>query len=1096
MTQTPPQQHAQAKPRPRHRWLGRLVWSLGVVCVVFGLALAGLGYAVGRDIVVPDWAGQEVEARLNRNSAGLGLRVGEIVVRVEQGWQPRLLLRDVDVARPDGRPLISLSRVEAGLSMAALMRGKLQPDSVRLAGAGLRLRRLRDGSFNIDFGQGLLLAGQGATLVQLTQRLDDLLQRPEFSALQLVEAEALTLRYEDMRLSRGWTVDGGRLRLVRSGDDLGLSADLALLGGGDTVTTLEMNYDSVVGQVAAQFGVNIADMAAQDIAVHSPALAWLNVLRAPISGAMRVAVDEAGQLGPLSAALQVGSGVLQPTDETTPIPFDSLRAYMTYEPQAQTLTFDDLSVVSPWASLRAEGVAVMQGLDLGWPTEFIGQFSLSDIRANPDGLYEDPVVLEGADADVRLRLDPFDLQVGRLTVRDRGQALQLAGRLQATPEGWALGLRGAMDAVARARVLDLWPVRALPRTREWIADNIHAAALRDIELAYRSAPGSDPDLYLAAGFQDAEIGFLKGFPHITKAAGQASLRNARFVVSSHAGKIVAPQGGEVDVGGTTVVIPDVRIRETPARVRLRSRSSITAALSLLDLAPFGFLTKAGQPVTLATGQAEAEGTIDLILKRGLQTDEIGLSVQASLRDLRSEQIIPGRVLSAPQLSVDATTERLRISGAGMLGQVPFDAVWETGLGKDASGSRVSGTVELSQGFADEFDITLPPGSLSGRAPATIELDLPPEKAPQFALRSSLQGLGLSLPPLGWSLPQAGSGTFEVSGQLGSPPVIDRLSLEAPGLSAQGSITLRADGQLAEARFGRVRAGGWLDAPVLLTGRGAGAAPAITVSSGTVDLRRTTIGAGGGGGSSGGGPVTLALERLQISDGIALTGFRGDFATARGFDGSFAARVNGLAPITGRIVPRDGRSAFRILSQDAGAVLSAAGLFRQARQGDLDLTLLPAARAGEYDGLLTVRQVRMQDAPALAELLSAVSVIGLLEQLDGQGIAFSEVDADFRLTPDRVIVKSASATGASLGISMDGTYDMANDLMDMQGVFSPIYMVNSIGSVLTRKGEGLLGFSYTISGSADAPRVQVNPLSIFTPGMFREIFRRPPPQVTQ
>jgi len=25
-------------------------------------------------------------------------------------------------------------------------------------------------------------------------------------------------------------------------------------------------------------------------------------------------------------------------------------------------------------------------------------------------------------------------------------------------------------------------------------------------------------------------------------------------------------------------------------------------------------------------------------------------------------------------------------------------------------------------------------------------------------------------------------------------------------------------------------------------------------------------------------------------------------------------------------------------------------------------------------------------------------------------------------------------------------------------------------------------------------VQVNPLSIFTPGMFREIFRRPPPEI--
>ena len=67
---------------------------------------------------------------------------------------------------------------------------------------------------------------------------------------------------------------------------------------------------------------------------------------------------------------------------------------------------------------------------------------------------------------------------------------------------------------------------------------------------------------------------------------------------------------------------------------------------------------------------------------------------------------------------------------------------------------------------------------------------------------------------------------------------------------------------------------------------------------------------------------------------------------------------------------------------------------------------------------------------------------------------------------------------------------------MQGVLSPIYMLNGIGSIFTRKGEGLVGFNFTLKGPAEAPRVGVNPLSLLTPGMFREIFRRPPPQLSQ
>jgi hypothetical protein len=58
------------------------------------------------------------------------------------------------------------------------------------------------------------------------------------------------------------------------------------------------------------------------------------------------------------------------------------------------------------------------------------------------------------------------------------------------------------------------------------------------------------------------------------------------------------------------------------------------------------------------------------------------------------------------------------------------------------------------------------------------------------------------------------------------------------------------------------------------------------------------------------------------------------------------------------------------------------------------------------------------------------------------------------------------------------------------------MLNGIGGIFTRQGEGLFGFNFTLTGTTSAPDVGVNPLSVLTPGMFREIFRRPPPKVSQ
>jgi hypothetical protein len=67
-------------------------------------------------------------------------------------------------------------------------------------------------------------------------------------------------------------------------------------------------------------------------------------------------------------------------------------------------------------------------------------------------------------------------------------------------------------------------------------------------------------------------------------------------------------------------------------------------------------------------------------------------------------------------------------------------------------------------------------------------------------------------------------------------------------------------------------------------------------------------------------------------------------------------------------------------------------------------------------------------------------------------------------------------------------------LDMEGVISPFYLINGIGQIFARRGEGLFGFTYTLRGAVASPKVVINPLSIFTPGMFREIFRRNPPKL--
>ena len=104
-----------------------------------------------------------------------------------------------------------------------------------------------------------------------------------------------------------------------------------------------------------------------------------------------------------------------------------------------------------------------------------------------------------------------------------------------------------------------------------------------------------------------------------------------------------------------------------------------------------------------------------------------------------------------------------------------------------------------------------------------------------------------------------------------------------------------------------------------------------------------------------------------------------------------------------------------------------------------------------------------------------------------------MSAEFRLGPEQLTLYRSSAVGPSLGISLDGLYDLKRDRLDMQGVVSPVYFLNGIGQVFSRRGEGLFGFNFRLRGDSQNPSVSVNPLSILTPGAFREIFRRAPPK---
>jgi hypothetical protein len=1069
-------------------------FCLGCAAMVLIASVAALA-VLAAGVTAPGWLREQAEARISAALPDHRLSFEALSLGLDGGMAPKVALRSVTLLDAAGVRLADLGALEVSLSRAALLSGQVALSRVRLDGGRVILRRRADGALSVaveaDGGAARPADGEG----RFSDQIAALLSRPALARLRHVDADNVSLRYEDARSGRAWSADGGQATLERTGDRITLRGNITVLGAREYASSVAVNYTGALGTPEAEFGVLIEDVPAEEVAGQSPALAWLGALDAPISGALRAAIDGDGRLGPLNATLQIGAGALRPNEATAPIPFRSARSYFTYDPARAQIDFSEISVESDWGTARAEGRARLLGMEGGWPTALEAQVRMGEIAANPAGLYREPVVFEGAAADLRLEFDPFVIDAGDFRLRDRGEVLRLSGRARGRADGWLVDVAGRMATIAPDRLLELWPATVKPKTRTWIEENVRGIDLSDILFGLRAEPGVAPDVFLGFGFDDLSTVYVRDVPPIEAASGHASIRDNRFVIHAEQGHVTAAQGGRVDISGTDFIIPDLRIRRGPAEAHLRARGTVTAALSLLDSPPFRFLEKAGRPVTLADGQADLTGRLDFILKERLTPEEVAFGVTGTLEDVRSETLIEGRVLAARQLTVEADNDRLAIAGRARVGRVPVEGRWSMPLGPGTGGaSRVQGEIELSQRFLDEFGIALPEGSLSGEGRGTVEIALARDAPAEFALSSDLGGIGLRIAPLGWALGRQATGRLDVAGVLGAPPRIDALSLDAGGLRVGGgAVRLAPGGGLDEARFGSVELDGWLDAPVTLVGRGAGQAPRVEVTGGTVDLRRGGLGDTGGGGGPEGGPVSLLLDELRISDGIALTDFEAALETGGGTRGSFAARVNGRTRIEGEVIPaQGGRSAFRIRSADAGGLLAAAGILEDARNGVLDLRLSPVDGPGTYDGVLAIEQLRVKRAPALAALLNTISIIGLIEQFYGQGLHFNAVDVRFRLTPERLTVMRGSAVGASAGLSMDGYYNLAAKRMDMQGVLSPVYLLNAIGGAFTRPGEGLIGFNFTLRGPAEAPVVTVNPLSALTPGFLREMFRRPAP----
>ena len=1126
-----PAKRARKKPAKhprRHRsgLLGRLVFLV----LVFGLGALTL-QLLGRTLPMPVWVVAEVEARLNRGLSdalpGGALSLGGIDLTVGDNWVPHLVLEDLRLLQPDGQTLLALPETYFSLDPAGLAQGQLRARSLRIVGAHIALKRDTQGNLLLALGSGQ--EPKITNLAAVFASLDHAFALPALTHLARVQVEGLSLTLTDQRAGRTWQVGDGLVTIENREAEIAAQMSLSLVAGGTAPARAVVTAIAAKGAPSARVSVQVENVAAKDLAAQTPVLGWLGVLDAPLSGRLAATLDLKG-VSALEGRLDFGAGALHPAPKATPIAFDRASLGLGYDPAAGRLMLTDLSVQSRTLRLTAKGHAylvddsdqkITGALSGRIPAAFLGQIEISDLSVDPAGLFAAPVTFHQGAVDLRLKLDPFTLDIGQLSLTEGGENLGLSGQISTDPAGWRVALDLTLNQISRDRLLALWPLRLVTGTRNWVQSNIRNADLSGLRASLRLRPEAEAKMELSYGFSQAELSIMPKMPPVTGADGYATIQGKTYTLVMSKGIVTPPQGGALDVAGTVFSVPDITVNPAIANIDLQMSGALTGVLSLMDQPPFNYLKKAGQPVDLGQGEASLSAQISLPMKGRVMPWDVSFQVAGKVRKFASDVLIKGHHLTAPLLSVAASPKGLTISGQGLIGTVPFDGrfvqdlpdtaptqaeqalqdgvtegIYITPAPRPVPPALVTGQITLSQAAVAEFALGLPDSMVSGAARADMTLDLPKGSAPLLRLGSDLNGMELAIPELGWRKVANESGRLEADIRLGAAPEVTRLDLSGAGLKAKGKVILQPDGRLDVARFDQLTISPWLDATAEITAQGAGQPVLLAMTSGTIDLQHfpQTSASLPDGAATQGNPIRIAAQSVKLADSLRISGFEGAFSTKGGFNGSFSGALNDAAPINGIAVPSLYGTAVRIKSDNAGVALKAAGVFASAQGGSLSMTLIPRQQAGTYDGSAAIKDIRVNNGSVMVDLLSAISVVGLLDQLRGAGIVFDNTYAQFVVTPKTIDVQRGSAIGASMGVSFEGLYHSDTDRLDMRGVVSPIYVLNGLGSILTRRGEGLFGFAYDLKGPAKTAEVSVNPLSILTPGLVRDLFRAPAPSL--
>lgn len=948
----------------------------------------------------------------------------------------------VRILTREGVTVAVVPEIEVGLSLPALILGRVAPSRVRLIGPQLRAVRTADGDVRLSLvdARNTSAAPSGDLLQNWISALADPPRASsQFGALRRVEIRGARLEVDDYRFGVRWNAPRFEVNLLRDHD--GIRGDLALhlaLGERISIISGDLAYDRPGN--ALRFDLALDHFNPSELAEWSPAFADLSRVNLPFSGNLSLRWGRPFGVSQLQFDLSAGAGQLQLVDGQPALEVKGAQLSGMLDRTQRLLEVSNL--FADFGDTRLAGTALARRVD-------------NDIRIT-------------ALADAR-NMD----------------AAKLASFWPA-----------AVARGARKWITSNITQGVVPNAEVRLDMNVPLADLENPVVT-----GLEGKLEI----KNAEVNYFRPLPPATNAQGVATFNRDVFnvhVSGADVGNLRITEANidllglhddseradiSLTVNGTVAdqmkLLDHEPLRymrrlningaEAGGRATTRARFMFplfgNLPIELVAISASSNLTDVRIP-SVVMGQALSRGQLSLVLDGGGMkisgTGNIGpAAAEFSWQESFVSDVSPGSEISFKGVMNEEARQAFRVSWTDVLrGDVGVTGTYQKDRGQPA---RLEADLDFTPAALELpwFAWLKPPGeAASGSVAVTINQNQVKEVS-----SFRLTGSGANA---------RGSVSF-ASGSQWQRVKLDRIAV--PGTELSGSVSKLTDGPGFALDF----KGSSADIRGVYEPHEAGAAQQAESEEAPAAARPAPI------------PLDIKFDigRVVTGEGRELRQAVGHvIRSERGWRHlELDGKLENDLPVRIRLVPAGNGRDLSIETQNAGAMLSTLRLMDNIRGGTLSVTG-HGEGAGPVSAVADMRNFIYLQPKTLQRIAQAASPEGADVLARGEGIEFTRLKARFLYGEDNIEVKESRMASDVIGLTMSGRIDLAQSRIDLDGTLVPLYGINSavggipiLGWLLTGgEGGGIFAATYSVKGPLSAPETSVNPLAMLAPGFLRNI----------